>query len=129
MARKTIYCAQAFWPRRGRLKGGEVHQFLNRERALEGGRALATGAPGVAVFSVDGYPDIDLWDEPRMLHAFGEVPAIDPDPPPGDSDHLQGCDFRTSGSLAAHMDGNHHPCCGTPKESCPTERGFRRSYG
>ncbi|MNT41390.1 hypothetical protein D3C72_1777490 [compost metagenome] len=81
MARKTIYCAQAFWPRRGRLKGGEVHQFLNRERAIEGGLALATGAPGVAVFSVDGYPDIDLWQEPRMLKTFGEVPAIDPAPP------------------------------------------------
>ena len=81
MARKTIYCAQAFWPRRGRLKGGEVHQFLNRERAVEGGRALATGAPGVAVFSVDGYPDIDLWDEPRMLETFGEVPVIDSAPP------------------------------------------------
>lgn len=81
MARKTIYCAQAFWPRRGRLKGGEVHQFLNKERAIEGGRALATGAPGVAVFSVDGYPDVDLWEEPRMLETFGEVPAIDPEPP------------------------------------------------
>jgi hypothetical protein len=81
MARKTIYCAQAFWPRRGRLKGGEVHQFLNRERAVEGGRALATGAPGVAVFSVDGYPDIDLWEDPKLLETFGEVPAIDPAPP------------------------------------------------
>lgn len=81
MARKTIYCAQAFWPRRGRLKGGEVHQFLNRERAVEGGRALTTAAPGVAVFSVDGYPDIDLWEEPKLLEAFGEVPSIDPAPP------------------------------------------------
>lgn len=81
MARKTIYCAQAFWPRRGRLKGGEVHQFLNRERAMEGGRALATGAASVAVFSVDGYPDIDLWEEPKLLETFGEVPAIDPAPP------------------------------------------------
>lgn len=79
MARKTIYCAQAFWPRRGRLKGGEVHQFLNRDRAVEGGRALATGAPGVAVFAVDGYPDIDLWEEPKLLETFGEVPSIDPD--------------------------------------------------
>src|SRR5690606_41934335 len=34
MARKTIYCAQAFWVRRGRLVGGVVHQFLNEERAL-----------------------------------------------------------------------------------------------
>ncbi|MNT85270.1 hypothetical protein D3C72_2254120 [compost metagenome] len=58
-----------------------MHQFLNKERAIEGGRALATGAPGVAIFSVDGYPDIDLWDEPRMLESFGQVPAIDPAPP------------------------------------------------
>lgn len=81
MARKTIYCAQGFWPHRGRLKGGELHQFSTKERALEGGRAIATSAPGVAVFSVDGYPDVDLWDEPKMLETFGEVPAIDPAPP------------------------------------------------
>lgn len=82
MARKTIYCAQAFWSRGGRLEGGEVHQFLNRKRAVEGGQALFTGANGVAVFSVAGYPDIDLWEEPRMLEVFGDVPAIEPDPPP-----------------------------------------------
>lgn len=82
MARKTIYCAQAFWRRGGCPQGGEVHQFLNRERAVEGGQALFTGANGVAVFSVVGYPDIDLWEEPRMLEVFGDVPAIEPDPPP-----------------------------------------------
>ena len=81
MARKTIYCAQAFWPRGGRLRGGEVHQFLNRERAIAGGRALFTGAPGVAVFSVVGYPDIDLWEEPKMLETFGEVPCVELAPP------------------------------------------------
>lgn len=81
MARKTIYCAQAFWVRQGRLWGGQVHQFLNRERAVEGGRVLASGAVGVAVFSVDGYPDVDLWDDPKMLESYGEVPEIDPAPP------------------------------------------------
>jgi hypothetical protein len=82
MARKTIYCAQAFWPRDGRLIGGDVHQFLNEERAIEGGQVLFTGAPGVAVFSVDGHPEIDLWEEPRMIEAFGDVPPIELDPPP-----------------------------------------------
>lgn len=103
MARKTIYCAQAFWPRRGRLKGGEVHQFLSRERAIEGGRALATGAPGVAVFSVNGYPDIDLWDEPRMLETFGEVPAIDPDPPPDDTAYFK-IDCTDHGDIWTQLD-------------------------
>lgn len=84
MARKTIYCAQAFWHRGGGLTGGEVHQFLNRERAIEGGQALFTGAHGVAVFSIVGYPDIDLWEEPRMVEAYGDVPAMEPDPPPDD---------------------------------------------
>lgn len=82
MAQKTIYCAQAFWRRDGRLVGGEVHQFLNLDRANEGGAVLFTGADGVAVFSVVGYPDIDLWEEPRMRATFGEVPAVEPHPPP-----------------------------------------------
>lgn len=82
MAQKTIYCAQAFWRRDGRLVGGEVHQFLNLDRANEGGAVLFTGADGVAVFSVVGYPDIDLWEEPRMRATFGDVPAVEPHPPP-----------------------------------------------
>ncbi len=82
MAEKTIYCAQAFWRRMGKLCGGQVHQFSTEERAVAGGEALLTSAHGVAVFSVTGYPDIDLWEEPRMLKAFGDVPAIELDPPP-----------------------------------------------
>lgn len=85
MAQKTIYCAQAFWWRGRRLVGGEVHQFLNEERAREGGEALFTGAHGVAVFSVAGYPDVDLWEEPRMLQILGEVPTGDPAPLPPDT--------------------------------------------
>ncbi|WP_341020946.1 hypothetical protein [Brevundimonas diminuta] len=79
MARKTIYCAQAFWRRQGRLWGGQVHQFLNRDRAIEGGQALFNGAYGVAVFSVVGYPDTDFWGDPLMIEVFGEVPPVDPD--------------------------------------------------
>lgn len=80
MARKTIYCAQAFWLRGGRLAGGEVHQFLNEERALEGGLVLLTGSDGVAVFSVEGHPDEDLWEEPQLIETFGRVPALHQDP-------------------------------------------------
>ena len=75
MARKTIYCAQAFWRRGGRLVGGEVRQFLNEERARQGGEILLTGADGVAVFSLEGYPDVDLWDDPQLIEALGDVPS------------------------------------------------------
>ena len=74
MARKTIYCAQAFWRRDGRLVGGEVRQFLNEERARQGGEILLTGADGVAVFSLEGHPDEDLWDDPRLIEVMGAVP-------------------------------------------------------
>lgn len=77
MARKTIYCAQAFWRRGGRLVGGEVRQFLNEDRARAGAAILLTGADGVAVFSLEGHPDENLWDEPRMIALVGDVPAAD----------------------------------------------------
>lgn len=77
MARKTIYCAQAFWRRGGRLVGGEVRQFLNEERAMAGGEILLTGADGVAVFSLEGHPDENLWEEPRMIALLGDAPSAD----------------------------------------------------
>lgn len=79
MSAKTIYCAQAFWRRTGRLCGGQLHHFSTEERAVAGGEVLFTGAHGVAVFSVTGYPDIDLWDDPVMIVALGDVPAIGED--------------------------------------------------
>jgi len=75
MARKTIYCAQAFWRRDGRLVGGEVRQFLNEDRARQGGEILLTGADGVAVFSMEGHPDEDLWEEPRLIEVMGDAPS------------------------------------------------------
>ena len=77
MARKTIYCAQAFWRRGGRLVGGEIRQFLDEDRAMAGGEILLTGADGVAVFSLEGHPDEDLWDEPRLIALLGDVPDAD----------------------------------------------------
>lgn len=77
MARKTIYCAQAFWRRGGRLVGGEVCQFLNEERARAGADILLTGADGVAVFSLEGHPDEDLWGEPCLIAVMGDAPSQD----------------------------------------------------
>ena len=77
MARKTIYCAQAFWRRDGRLVGGEVRQFLNEERARDGAEILLTGADGVAVFTLEGYPDVDLWEDPKVIEVMGDVPGHD----------------------------------------------------
>lgn len=77
MPRKTIYCAQPFWVRRGRLAGGQVHQFLNEERAREGADVLMLGADGVAVFSVEGHPDEDLWEAPQMIATYGSVPSME----------------------------------------------------
>lgn len=74
MARKTIYCAQAFWRCGGRLIGGEVRQFLNEERARAGAAILLTGADGAAVFSLEGHPDEDLWEEPRLIEVWGAAP-------------------------------------------------------
>lgn len=76
MARKTIYCAQAFWRRGGRLVGGEVRQFLNEDRARAGADILLTGADGVAVFSLEGHPDEDLWEEPRLIDVMGDAPSV-----------------------------------------------------
>ena len=84
MARKTIYCAQAFWWRSGRLLPGQVHQFLNAERAIEGGEILSGSADGAAVFSLTGEVDVDFWEQPVMITSFGSVPGaqtIDPPAP------------------------------------------------
>lgn len=81
MARKTAYCAQAFWRRGQRLVGGEVYRFHTEERARRGAEALLTGNAGVAVFSVDGHPDEDLWNDPVMIETIGSVPALSDDGP------------------------------------------------
>ena len=80
MDRTTIYCAQPFWRRQGHLMPGIVHEFRTEERALEGGEILAGAADGVAVFSLTGEPDIDLWGEPVMLATYGLVPNAEHEP-------------------------------------------------
>lgn len=80
MDRTTIYCAQPFWHRQGRLMPGIVHEFCTEERALEGGEILSASADGVAVFSLSGEPALDLWGEPVMLATYGRVPDAGAEP-------------------------------------------------
>lgn len=80
MARKTIYCAQGFWWQDGRLVGGETHQFLTADRAQDGAEIIAQGADGAAAYSLTGEPDVDFWDEPRILVTFGTCPKAGRDP-------------------------------------------------
>lgn len=82
MARKTIYCAQAFWRSRRGLEPGVIHQFLNADRAIQGGKILAAGADGVAVFSLTGEPDVDYWDEPELIATYGSAPGTPGQPAP-----------------------------------------------
>ena len=77
MASKTIYCAQGFRRVAGRLEAFELHQFSTAERAMEGGAILARWAPGVAVFSLTGQPDVDHWADPELLWTFGDTPSAD----------------------------------------------------
>lgn len=77
MARKTIYCTQAFWRRESGLVAGEVRQFLNEERARQGGEILLSGADGVAVFSIEGHPDEDCWGDPVLILLLGDTPNDD----------------------------------------------------
>ena len=59
------------------MVGGEVRQFLNEDRARAGAEILLTGADGVAVFSLEGHPDENLWDEPKMIALMGDTPRHD----------------------------------------------------
>lgn len=75
MARKTIYLTQTFWRSGKRLEPGQQRQHLNEDRAREEGRRIAKAASGVVVFSVDGYPDEDYWEDPVVLETIGAVPV------------------------------------------------------
>lgn len=72
--RKTVYIAQAFHWIDGQLVPGEFFQYARPERAAAAGERLAGSAPGVAVFSLDGHPDTDAWEDPVILARYGDAP-------------------------------------------------------
>lgn len=72
--RKTVYIAQAFHWIDGKLQPGEFYQYAKAERAAAAGASLSVSAPGVAVFSLDGHPDTDVWEDPVILARYGVAP-------------------------------------------------------
>jgi hypothetical protein len=85
MGRVTVFVVETYWRSRDQIERAQLHQFGTDNEARTAGRMLSNRASGVAVYRVSGSPRLDLWDDPVMLEAFGEVPAIDPDPPPDDA--------------------------------------------
>ena len=77
MARVTIFCVQPFW-RAGpnKLAHGELRQFDREPAALRAGEATARRVGGALVYSVEGDPEFQQWEKPRLLASHGEVPEI-----------------------------------------------------
>lgn len=73
----TRFCVQPFVSRGGQLQADEAQQFRNEAEALGVAGRLQRRVAGVAVFSVTGEPVQGLWREPKMVAAYGDVPAID----------------------------------------------------
>lgn len=74
MPTKTIFLAQAFHWHNGKLEPGRKYQFSSAAAAIEAGQGLAPTSPGVAVFSLDGDPATDTWDDPVLLARYGVAP-------------------------------------------------------
>lgn len=74
MAKRTIYCVQAYGGRAGRLVPRPLQQFGSAREALQSGERLSPRVSGVVVFRVSGEPDFDQWDDPEVLVARGQVP-------------------------------------------------------
>lgn len=89
MGQVTVFCVETFWRNKGRMEQAQLRQFGSEAEARAAGEALGDRAPGVMVYRVSGSPRMDLWDEPVVLKTFGEVPAIDPDPPPDDTAYFK----------------------------------------
>ncbi|MDP3869150.1 hypothetical protein [Phenylobacterium sp.] len=71
----TRYCVQPYARHGKRLVAGEPQQFRERGEAMGVSRRMRRRVAGVAVYEVSGWPVYDLWREPRLIEAFGEVPA------------------------------------------------------
>lgn len=74
MARRTVFCVQTYGRKDGRLVGTQRHEFTSATEAEDLGRRLAVTAAGVVVFSVEGDPEAEAWDEPEIFAVHGEAP-------------------------------------------------------
>ena len=74
MARTTIYVAQPFELSHGRYKPGQLRVFACAHDAECAGLKMASSNDGVIVFSQQGDPEWDVWDEADVLLSHGFVP-------------------------------------------------------
>lgn len=74
MAEITIYCVQTYWKDRRRLNSGDLRQFKDEPKARAHAERMSVRQDGVLLYALEGDPDMDFWDEPRVIAAYGETP-------------------------------------------------------
>jgi hypothetical protein len=74
MARRAIYCVQAYRRGGAGLEKADLRQFPCASEAEEEALRLRSRRAGVVVYTQHGYPEADVWDEPEVLAAHGEGP-------------------------------------------------------
>lgn len=67
----TRFCVQVF-PKRN--APAEAQEFMCKGDAMLVGQLAARRAVGVAVYEVTGWPVQDLWREPELIAAYGQLP-------------------------------------------------------
>lgn len=74
MALRTVFCVQTFSKKGRALATGPLRQYGSGAEALQKGEDLQSRNAGVLVYSVEGDPAFDYWDEPKVLASYGQVP-------------------------------------------------------
>lgn len=77
MSRVTIYCVQPFWRAAPtKLARGDMRQFICIDEARRVAAAALRRNAGVIVYKVEGSPEFDTWQAPKLVCQMGEVPAV-----------------------------------------------------
>lgn len=77
MRRSTTYfCVQAFRWRGDTLELSHLSRFTSATEAEATGELVGRQTAGVLVYAVDGEPEHDIWNEPRLLATHGVVPEF-----------------------------------------------------
>lgn len=74
MARRTVFCVQAYQRRDGRLEGRLRQEFTSATEAEDLGARLALKSAGVVVYALAGDPEAGVWEEPEIFALHGEAP-------------------------------------------------------
>lgn len=76
MRRKTYYCVQAYRRSGGGLRKIDLLRFTSATEAEEVGDKLHPHVAGVMIYVLEGDPDTEVWGEPAVWAALGEVPEV-----------------------------------------------------